>query len=77
MIDKANHWDLRLNHSTGSKSRLLFSSVNHQHLIDITLQSSIAEQVITRVLANNWNAEELINYLNSEVVANEHALAIS
>ncbi|MBP2662082.1 MAG: hypothetical protein H6Q71_30 [Firmicutes bacterium] len=75
MPDYKSHWELKLNHSLGNKTRLLFASTNRRYLVDITLQSSITKQIIQHVLANTWNGDELIDYLNSKV-ANEATVAL-
>ena len=61
-----NAWRVLLNESKENKSRIIFSGHTHRSLIDITMQSEKADIIISTVLSSNWNAEQLMTFLNLE-----------
>jgi len=60
------NWRLLLNEHKDENSLLIFSGYNHRYLINITIQSKNVDHIINAVLTSNWNAEKVINFLNSE-----------
>ncbi|MDR3591398.1 MAG: hypothetical protein P4N41_17220 [Negativicutes bacterium] len=59
-------WRLLLNERKGKNSRLIFTGRKNRSLIDITVDSQQAEEIIPTVLNSNWNSEQLITFLNRE-----------
>jgi hypothetical protein len=59
-------WRVLLNESKENKSRIIFSGHKHRSLIDITMQSEKVDKIISAVLTSDWNAEQLMAFLDLE-----------
>lgn len=58
-------WNLLLDHTSETGRRLIFTSIDVRSLVDITVEPTIANNVINAVLDHPWKKEALISYLNS------------
>jgi hypothetical protein len=65
-MDTASNWRLLLNERRGNSSRLMFTGRRHRSLIDITVDSKQADEIIGVVLTSDWNSQQLIAFLNLE-----------
>ncbi|MDR3564070.1 MAG: hypothetical protein P4N59_21895 [Negativicutes bacterium] len=59
-------WRVILNECKGKNSRIIFSGRRQRSLIDITIQSEKADQIIDIVQKSDWNSEQLIVFLDSQ-----------
>lgn len=65
-MEKEGSWRVFFNEHGDENSRLIFSGYKHRHLIDITIQSQSVDHIVNAVLSSNWNAEQVMDFLNFE-----------
>jgi hypothetical protein len=58
-------WRVLLNEGRGTQSRVIFSD-HTRSLIDITIPSEKVDKIIRTVLSSDWNADQLVAFLNWE-----------
>ena len=65
-METEDRWQVLLNQRNDKYSRLIFAGYKHRRLIDIAIQSMSVDNIVNAVLTSNWNAEQVIEFLNSE-----------